>query len=62
MHMLTWKSTGFGGHHSMDKTTSTYKKIKADFIQSYNYPQMGKTDIYWVDIEIIEKFRNNSHN
>ena len=38
----------------------TYKKIKNDFIQSYNYPQMGKTDIYWVDIEIIEKNRNKS--
>jgi Tol biopolymer transport system component len=38
----------------------TYKKIKDDFIQSYNYPQMGKTDIYWVDIEIIEKYRNKS--
>lgn len=38
----------------------TYKIIKDDFIQSYNYPQMGKTDIYWVDIEIIEEYRNKS--
>lgn len=38
----------------------TYKKIKDDFIQSYYYPQRGKTDIYWVNIEIIEKYRNNS--
>jgi len=38
----------------------TYKKIKDDFIQSYNYPQMGKTDIYWVSSEIIEKYRNKS--
>ncbi len=38
----------------------SYKKIKDDFIQSYNSPQMGKTDIYWVNIEIIEKYRNKS--
>lgn len=37
----------------------TYKKIKEDFINSNNYPQMGKTDIYWVDSKIIEKYRND---
>jgi hypothetical protein len=37
----------------------TYKKIKDEFIQSYNYPQMGKTDIYWVDAKIIDNYRNN---
>jgi hypothetical protein len=48
--------------NSNDKPeTLTYKKIKDDFIQSYNYPQMGKTDIYWVNIEIIEKYRNKNH-
>ncbi len=35
----------------------TYKKIKDDFIQSYNYPQMGKSDIYWVDSKIIETYK-----
>ncbi len=38
----------------------THKKIKDDFIQSNSHPQMGKTDIYWVSSEIIEKYRNKS--
>ena len=38
----------------------TYQKIKEDFIKSYKHPQMGKTDIYWVSSEIIEKYRNIS--
>lgn len=38
----------------------TYKIIKDDFIQSFNHPQKGKTDIYWVSSEIIEKYRNIS--
>jgi len=47
--------------YSTDKPEKlTYKKIKDDFIQSYNNPQMGNTDIYWVDIEIIEKYRKKS--
>jgi hypothetical protein len=37
----------------------TYKKIKDDFVQSYNYPQRGKTDIYWVDAKIIDNYRKN---
>jgi Tol biopolymer transport system component len=37
----------------------TYKKIKDDFIQSYNYPQRGKTDIYWVDSKIIDSYKKN---
>ena len=37
----------------------TYKEIKDDFIQSYNYPQMGKTDIYWVDAKIIDNYKRN---
>ena len=42
--------------YSTDKPEKlTYKKIKDDFIQSYKNPQMGNTDIYWVDIEILEK-------
>ena len=38
----------------------TYGKIKEDFIKSYKYPQMGKTDIYWVSSELIEEYRNRS--
>lgn len=46
---------------SIDKSEKlTYKKIKDNFIQSYNYPKRGKTDIYWVNIEIIEKYRNKN--
>ena len=37
----------------------TYKKIKNDFINSFNYPQMGKTDVYWVDAKIIDNYRRN---
>ncbi|MBN2730768.1 MAG: PD40 domain-containing protein [Bacteroidales bacterium] len=40
-----------------DSEKLTYKKIKDDFIQSYNYPQRGKTDIYWVSIKIIDNYR-----
>jgi Tol biopolymer transport system component len=35
----------------------TYSIIKEDFIQSFNYPQRGKTDIYWVDAKIIENLK-----
>ena len=37
----------------------TYSIIKDDFIQSFNYPQNGKTDIYWVDTKIIDDYRRN---
>ncbi len=37
----------------------TYKIIKDDFIESFNHPQKGKTDIYWVDSKIIDNYRNN---
>jgi hypothetical protein len=45
-------------HNAPEKLT--YQKIKDDFIKSYKYPQMGKTDIYWVRSEIIEEYRNKS--
>ena len=38
----------------------TYKQIKAAYKKSSIYPQMGGTDIYWVDSRIIEEYRNNS--
>lgn len=38
----------------------SYKKIKEDFIKSYEYPQRGKTDIYWVSSNIIKAYRNKS--
>lgn len=44
-------------HDSPEKLT--YQKIKDDFIQSYNFPQMGKTDIYWVDSKIIDNYKKN---
>lgn len=37
----------------------TYQKIKNDFANSYKYPGLGRTDIYWVSTEIIESFRLN---
>jgi hypothetical protein len=47
---------------SNDKSEKlTYKKIMDDFIRSYNYPQMGKTDIYWADVGIIEKYRSQNN-
>ena len=37
----------------------TYKLIKEDFTQSYNFPQRGKNDVYWMDAKIIDKYRSN---
>lgn len=37
----------------------TYQKIKNDFANSYKYPGLGRTDIYWVSTDIIESFRLN---
>ncbi len=37
--------------------TLTYNKLKAEFIKSYEHPQMGKNDIYWVDSKIIDSYR-----
>lgn len=34
-----------------------YQQMKKDFIKSYQNPQMGKTDIYWVSTEIIDTYR-----
>ena len=42
-----------------DAEKLTYKKIKDDFIQSNNYPQRGRTDIYWVDAKIVDNYRKN---
>lgn len=36
----------------------TYQKIKDDFVTSYKSPGMGRTDIYWVSSDIIERYRN----
>lgn len=36
----------------------SYSKIKKDFIDSYNHPKMGKNDIYWMDVKIIENYKN----
>ena len=37
----------------------TYQKIKDEFVNSHKHPGMGKTDIYWVSSDIIEKYRNS---
>lgn len=54
----------FSSSNTIEKTDTsdilTYQKIKEDFITSFKNPQMGKTDIYWVKSEIIEKYRNKS--
>jgi len=39
----------------------TYQKIKTNFIDSYNNPQRGNSDVYWVDSKIIENYRNSSN-
>lgn len=36
----------------------TYDIIKEKFIESYNFPQQGKSDIYWVKSDIINNYRN----
>lgn len=38
----------------------SYKKIKENFIESFKNPGMGRNDIYWVDSEIIEQYRDQS--
>ncbi len=53
----------FTSNHSSLKEKSTeklsYDKIKKDFNDSFHHPGMGKNDVYWVGIEVIEKYRNN---
>jgi hypothetical protein len=53
----------FTSNHITKKEESTaglsYNKMQKDFKDSYSHPGMGKNDVYWVDIEIIEKYRNN---
>jgi hypothetical protein len=39
----------------------TYQKIKDEFVNSYKHPGMGKTDIYWVSTEIINKLKLKSN-
>lgn len=39
----------------------TYKKIVENYNKSNNNPQMGDTDIYWVDAKIIEEYRSKTH-
>ena len=52
----------FTSNHTILKEKSTeklsYGKIKKDFNDSFYHPGMGKNDVYWVDIEVIEKYRN----
>jgi hypothetical protein len=35
----------------------TYQKINDDFVNSYKHPGMGRTDIYWVSVDVIENYR-----
>ena len=52
----------FTSSHIAAKETSseklTYQKIKDEFLNSYKFPGMGRSDIYWVDSKIIDSFRN----
>jgi len=54
----------FTSNRTIEKEKSgealTFRKIKEDFIESYNNPGKGKNDIYWVDSGIIEEYRNTS--
>ena len=51
----------FTSSHIMPTNASdeklTYQKVTDDFIKSYKYPGMGRNDIYWVSMDIIEKYR-----
>ena len=53
----------FTSSHIIAKNESdeklTYQKVMDDFINSYKHPGMGRNDIYWVSIDIIENYRNN---
>jgi Tol biopolymer transport system component len=35
----------------------TYQKIRDEFVNSYKYPGLGRTDIYWVSVDVIENYR-----
>jgi hypothetical protein len=35
----------------------TYERIKEVYHESFTSPQMGKSDVYWIDAKIIEEFR-----
>jgi Tol biopolymer transport system component len=37
----------------------TYQKVMDDFINSYKQPGMGRNDIYWVSVDVIENYRKN---
>ena len=39
------------------KQKLTYQNLKNEFQNSFMHPQMGRNDIYWVDIKIIDQFR-----
>ena len=42
------------------KGKQTYKQILKDYNKAHVTPQMGGTDIYWVDSRIIEEYRKLS--
>jgi len=35
-----------------------FQKVKEEFKDSNLYPGMGKNDVYWVDIKVIDSYRN----
>jgi len=37
----------------------TLDKIKEDYTQAFKQPQRGKSDIYWVDVKILDQYREN---
>jgi len=51
----------FTSRHIIAKNDSqeklTYQKVTDDFINSYMHPGMGRSDIYWVSIDIIDNYR-----
>lgn len=39
----------------------TFEKIREEYSSAFQNPQMGKTDVYWVSIDIVNEYRNSSH-
>lgn len=36
-----------------------FERIKEVYNPSFTPPQMGKSDVYWIDAKIIDEFREN---
>lgn len=55
---FTSNRTKFSGGND---STLTFDKIKKQYSDSFNLPQKGNNDIYWVSTEIIEDYRKKKN-